>query len=410
MNIQEARTFVARFVQGNYSTEEHKAFHEWVNVASMDHIEDIADEFEAQQKLAPLNGKPGLEWAEQLESRIDALETAPVVPMTRRRKLNAVIGWAAAVVVLLGAGLYLMFNKSADKSTKEELVQQTAGTEILPGSDKAVLTLADGRQMELTTTADGTVAEEGGSAIKKTNGMLVYEQHNNNEQQAEVYNTITTPNGGQYQLILPDQTKIWLNAGSSIRFPVAFTGKERRVAITGEVYFEVAKNPNMPFKAVIASELTPGGVAKGRGEVEVVGTHFNIMAYQNEPTIQTTLLKGSVKVVSDKLFKVLKPGQQARITDYPVATGKLTVRDIPDAENSIAWKNGSFPAGSADVMMRQIARWYNVELEYEGKVPQIKFEGQLPRTAGIEDVLKILDANGIHTKLDKTNRKIVVKQ
>lgn len=410
MNIQEARTFVARFVQGNYTREEHLAFHEWVNGASMDHIEAIADEFAVLQKQVLLTGRPSVEWANRLESRIDSLKSANVVPMGRRRKLNAAIGWAAAVVVLLGAGLYFMLNKGGEKkAATEELA--TTGTAILPGSDKAVLTLADGRNVQLGDRSDGVLAEEGGSVIKKVNNStLVYEQQGYATQQAEEYNTISTPRGGKYQVVLPDQTKIWLNSGSSIRFPVAFTGNERRVAITGEVYFEVAKNPNKPFKAVIATELTPDGVTKGRGEVEVVGTHFNIMAYKDEPVIQTTLLKGSVKVVSDKVSKVLKPGQQATIIDYPVTTDQLTVQDISNAEYLVAWKDGFFPGGSADVMMRQIARWYDVDLAYEGKVPEMKFEGQIPRTAGIESVLKILDANGIHTELDKTKRKIVVKQ
>jgi transmembrane sensor len=412
MNIQEARTFVARFVEGNYSREEHQAFHEWVNAASMDHIETIADEFASLQQQTALTGRPTLEWASQLENRIDSLGTAKVVPLSRKRKLNVAIGWAAAVVVVLGAGLYFMLNKGTEiAAPTKELATETKGTAILPGTDKAVLTLADGRDVHLNATADGILAEEGGSTIRKINSStLVYEQLSNHPQQAEIYNTISTPSGGQYQVVLPDQTKIWLNAGSSIRFPVAFTGKERRVAITGEVYFEVAKNPDMPFKAVIATELTPQGLTKGRGEVEVVGTHFNIMAYKNEPVIQTTLLKGSVKVVSEKLSKVLKPGQQATIIDYPVATDQLSVKDISNAESLVAWKDGFFPGGTADVMMRQIARWYDVDLEFEGKVPDMKFEGQLPRTAGIENVLKILNANGIHTMLDKTKRKIVVKQ
>ncbi|MBO9635416.1 MAG: FecR domain-containing protein, partial [Chitinophagaceae bacterium] len=371
MNIHEARTFVARFVQGDYTQEEHESFREWERTAPMDHIEAIIDELELQQKKVNLAGKPSIQWVNQLESRIDSLETGKLVPFTRRKKLNAVIGWAAAVVVLLGAGLYFMLNKGAVNEPAKQVAKET-GAEILPGTDMAVLTLADGRMVQLNDATDGLLAEEGGTSIKQNkDGLLVYEQHTNNKSNTEVYNTISTPKGGQYQVVLPDQTKIWLNAGSSIRFPVAFTGKERRVAITGEVYFEVAKNPSMPFKAVIATELTAGGLAKGRGEVEVVGTHFNIMAYPNEPSIQTTLLKGSVKVVSDKLSKVLKPGQQARIIDYPVASDELTVQDIPNAENLVAWKDGFFPSGSADVMMRQIARWYNVDLQYEGKVPDM---------------------------------------
>lgn len=408
MNIQEARTFVARFAEGNYSREDHQSFREWMSRASMDHIESIAVEYETLLKRVGLAGQPPSLWADQLESRLNGLNKAKVVAMPGRKR-NAVVGWAAAVVVVLGTGIYFMLNKGENATTPES---QTAGIvegAILPGTDKAVLRLADGRDVQLNGTADGLVAEEGGSSIRKINASTLVYEPKAVIQGAEVYNTITTPKGGQYQVILPDQTKIWLNAGSSIRFPVAFTGKERRVAITGEVYFEVAKNPKMPFKAVIASEFSSEGVTKGRGEVEVVGTHFNIMAYPNEPTIQTTLLKGSVKVVSDKLSRILKPGQQARITDFPVASEALTVQDIPNAENLVAWKDGFFPGASVDVMMRQVARWYDVELEFEGKTPDIKFEGQLPRSANIEDVLKILDANGIHTVLDKVNRKIVVK-
>lgn len=411
MNIQDARTFVARFAKGNYTREEHQSFLEWVSRASMDHVESIASEFEAIQRQTLLTGHPTMQWVDQLENRLDNLHTGKVLAMPRRSKLNAVIGWAAAVVVVMGAGLYFMLNNGGKQEVPAAGVSSTNEASIIPGTDKAVLLLADGRTVQLNGMADGVLAQEGGSVIRKFNAStIVYEQKGEAAQGAEVYNTISTPRGGQYQVILPDQTKIWLNAGSSIRFPVAFTGKERKVAITGEVYFEVARDPLKPFKAVIASELSADGegITKGRGEVEVVGTHFNIMAYPNEPSIQTTLLKGSVKVVSDKLAKVLKPGQQAKIIDFPVATDELIVQDIPNAENLVAWKDGFFPGASVDVMMRQVARWYNVDLEFVGKIPDIKFEGQLPRTAGIEDVLKILDANGIHTKLDKLNRKIVV--
>lgn len=409
MNIQEARTFVARFAEGNYSREEHQSFLEWVSRASMDHIESVAGEYESLAKRIGLTGQPTTKWSDQLESRLDSLNNGKVITMPARRKRNAVVGWAAAVLVVLGTGLYFMLtNKGEHVAPSSETAGVVEGA-ILPGTDKAVLRLADGRDVQLNGTSDDLIAEEGGSVIRKINASTIAYEPKSVSQGAEVYNTITTPKGGQYQVILPDQTRIWLNAGSSIRFPVAFTGKERKVAITGEVYFEVAKNPRMPFKAVIASELTEGGVSKGRGEVEVVGTHFNIMAYPNEPTIQTTLLKGSVKVVSDKHSKVLKPGQQAKITDFPVAADGLTVQDIPNAENLVAWKDGFFPGAPVDVMMRQVARWYDVDLEFEGKIPDIKFEGQLPRTAGIEDVLKILDANGIHTVLDKVKRKIVVK-
>lgn len=408
MNIQEARTFVARFVQGKYTQEEHDSFLQWVNGASMDHIEAIAGEFETLQQQAVISGKPSANWVGQLESRLDAISGGTVVPMRPRRNLAKVISWAAAAVLVIGTGAYFLMNKKA--AQQQQVIAETEKA-ILPGTDRAELILADGSTLQLNEAANGILAEQGNSTIKKVNDrVLVYESKATGKNGTDVYNTIRTPRGGQYQLVLPDQTKVWLNAGSSIRFPVAFNGKERRVAINGEVYFEVAKNPNQPFKAVIAADLTPEGVSKGIGEVEVVGTHFNIMAYSNEPAIQTTLLKGSVKVVSGNLSKVLKPGQQAKIINFAVANDKLTVQDIPEAEELVSWKDGFFPGTSADVLMRQIARWYDVGLEFQGSVPEMKFEGKLPREAGIEDVLKILNANGIHTYLDKPNRKIVVKQ
>lgn len=408
MNIQEARTFVARFVQGKYTKEEHESFLQWVNGASMDHIEAIAGEFETLQQQVVFSGKPSATWIGQLEDRLDAVSSGRVISMHPRRNLVKAISWAAAIVLVIGAGGYFLMNK---KMAQQEQSVAVAGKAILPGSDKAELILADGTTMQLNEAANGVLTEQGNSTIKKLNDrVVVYEPKTGSKNGAEVYNTIKTPRGGQYQLVLPDQTKVWLNAGSSIRFPVAFNGNERRVAINGEVYFEVAKNPKQPFRAVIAADLTPEGVNKGIGEVEVVGTHFNIMAYTNEPSIQTTLLKGSVKVVSGNHSKVLKPGQQAKIINFAVANDKLTVQDISDAEALVSWKDGYFPGTTSDVLMRQIARWYDVEVEFQGSVPEMKFEGKLPREAGIEDVLKILNANGIHTELDKPNRKIVVKQ
>ncbi len=196
----------------------------------MDHIETLADEFASLQKQTALTGSPTLEWAAQLESRIDFLESARVVPLSRRRKLNVAIGWAAAVVVVLGAGLYFMLNKGTEKTAPaKELATDTKGSAILPGTDKAVLTLADGRDVQLNGTADGILAEEGGSTIRKINSStLVYEQLSNQPQQAEIYNTISTPRGGQYQVVLPDRTKDLVECRLQHPFSGGFHGKRKK--------------------------------------------------------------------------------------------------------------------------------------------------------------------------------------
>lgn len=412
MNIQEARTFVARFVQGKYSQEEHQAFLDWVGESSMDQVKAVAEEYESTYTHWSTTGKPSAQWIDQLEQRLDKLETQPtVIPL--RRSIARRISWAAAILVLVGTGAYFLFfnNKPAQPAEQSVTGVDKNEKKVLPGGNRAVLTLADGSNIILNEAENGVITQQGNTTVKKLdNKQLVYQPNANGQQPALLYNTVYTPRGGQYQLTLPDQTKIWLNAESSIRFPVAFTGKERRVEITGEVYFEVTRNPSMPFKAVIGTDLTTGGVGRGRGEVEVVGTHFNIMAYENVPAIQTTLLKGAVKVAKGAAVRRLKPGQQARIANDLSNNENIKVLTIPDAGDLVSWKEGYFNGPEISTIMQQIARWYDVEIVYEGKVPALQYDGKLPRDVKIESLLKMLDVNGIHTRLDEENRKLFVKQ
>jgi transmembrane sensor len=270
--------------------------------------------------------------------------------------------------------------------------------DVSPGGNKAILTLSDGSTIVLDGAANGTLTQQGNSKIiKMTNGQLVY--NSSSVKPAEVlYNTITTPKGGQYQLILADGSKVWLNAASSLRYPVTFTGKERKVELTGEAYFEVAKNAAMPFKINV----------EGRSEVEVLGTHFNINSYVDEGTINTTLLEGSVKVTgfSNHNSKLIVPGEQAQLHQ----NGLISLNRNLNIEEVMAWKNGNFFFNKSDLqtVLRQLSRWYDVEIVYEGNVPKREFEGEMERGLNLSQVLKILEKNDVHFKIEK-NKLIVMK-
>nr|WP_247679800.1 FecR family protein [Chitinophaga polysaccharea] len=232
--------------------------------------------------------------------------------------------------------------------------------------------------------------QRGSATIHLRNGEVVY---NNTTSQQQAFNVLTTPAGGQYQLVLPDGTKVWLNAASSLRFPAGFDGKERRVELSGEAYFEVAQDTKMPFV-----------VQSGDKQVQVLGTHFNLMAYQEEPSTDVTLLEGVVKVIHRADTALLKPGQQAKLAD----ARRIQLVPHADTEKIIAWKNGFFSLNGegTEVVMRQLARWYNAEIVYAGKVPDLKFEGSIKRSYELADVLAILEESGIHFKID--GRKIIV--
>jgi transmembrane sensor len=216
------------------------------------------------------------------------------------------------------------------------------------------------------------------------------------------YNAISTPKGRQFQLVLPDGTKVWLNAASSLKYPTRFNGKERRVEITGEAYFEVAKNINMPFIATIPPQ--PGGL--GGASVKVLGTHFNINAYANEPSLKTTLLEGSVQVTAGKNGMNLKPGQQAAISNETNHTIQL-INGV-DVEKVMAWKNGVFNFNEATLqeVMHQLERWYDIEVQYEPGVPQLEFVGKMGRDLSLNNVLRGLELSKVHFRLE--GRKLTV--
>jgi ferric-dicitrate binding protein FerR (iron transport regulator) len=304
-------------------------------------------------------------------------------PVRRMRRVWPRIVAAAVALLFLSAGGYFLLRQAKKDQQAVSVVH-----DIKPGGNKAFLTLADGKRISLNDASRGTIASQAGNTVRKTSeGTIVYDHsHDVHHASGEVYNTIETPRGGQYEVVLPDGTRVWLNAASSLKYPAAFTQNERRVDLSGEAYFEVAKDKRHPFI-----------VASNRQEVQVLGTHFNINAYNDEATTKTTLLEGSVQITSDGASKVLVPGNQA------VAAGdKLMIRNV-DTGLAVAWKNNKFIFERQDLreIMRTIGRWYNVEVVYTGTAPTETFYGSVSRFDNVSTVLRQLEASGnVHFKVE----------
>ena len=330
------------------------------------------------------------EIGEDERSRSKAIRgVTPVWNLRVSRRLIA--GVAAVLILALGTGAYLLSISSPPRGMAITAPVQALKNDVEPGGNKAVLTLSDGSQVVLDSTMDGVVSMQGNSKVLKlSNGQLAYKTATSSKLAAAsqpVYNMISTPRGGQYQLMLADGTKVWLNASSSLRYPVAFSGKERNVELTGEGYFEVAKNESMPFKVKV-----------NRMEVDVLGTHFNVNAYADESSIKTTLLEGAVKVINEHSANILSPGEQAQLNK----DGQVHVTSQVDLDGVVAWKDGYFQFNQSDLksIMRQISRWYDVDIRYEGDVPDRKFGGDISRTSNISEVLKILDISQVHFRIE----------
>ncbi|MBN8851214.1 MAG: hypothetical protein BGO55_10075 [Sphingobacteriales bacterium 50-39] len=308
------------------------------------------------------------------------------------RPLVRVAALAASLLVCV-CMIWLFRSHPAGKKTGE----MVAVNDIKPGADKAILTLANGEQIILDSSQDGSIARQGATTVLKFNGVISYSQHAGPDKGGQgpvLYNTITTPRGGQYELVLPDGSRVWLNSASSLRFPTAFTGTKREVELKGEGYFEIEKDRDRPF-AVAVNDM----------KVQVLGTRFNTMAYPDEKTINTTLLDGSVVVTEGKLEKKLEPGQQAA---FDSAGGRLSVSKA-DVQQVIAWKTGLFEFSNTDLaaIMRQLARWYDIEVVYKVAPNKIPLGGSISRKLNLKEVLDLLEANGInHFKIE--GRKVFV--
>jgi ferric-dicitrate binding protein FerR (iron transport regulator) len=316
------------------------------------------------------------------------------------------VGTIAAVLLLLaGTSVYYWSHQKDQKRTvvvKSKKVQQ----DILPGKQGAILTLADGSRVVLDSLGNGIVTTQGNQQVVLSNGKILYKGISGTVPEKLLYNTMSTPKGRQYQLVLPDGSKVWLNAASSITYPITFTGSERRVNVTGEVYFEVAHVSSeggagkVPF---IVKINTPSG---NEGEVEVLGTHFNINAYDDGAAIKTTLLEGSVRLRKGSGSLLIKPGQQGIFSNSP--SEKIGVNSNADLEQVMAWKEGLFNFEGADLktVLLQLGRWYDLDIIFEGTIPKRTFGGEIPMNLNLSQALLVLEK--MEVKYRREENKLIV--
>lgn len=313
---------------------------------------------------------------QKIEGRITA--PAKLVSIKTNRRWWYV---AAAVIFLVGAFPVYRFVIQQPSTTTPIAKRPIVKDDVAPGGNKAILTLADGSTIILDNAANGDLTSQGNTKVIKLDGQLAYATDGATTE--VVYNTISTPRGGQYQIILADGSKVWLNAASTLRYPTSFIGKERKVELTGEGYFEVAKNAAMPFKVNV----------DGKGEVEVLGTHFNINSYSEEEFVKTTLVEGKVKVAYAGTEAMLSPNQQAI---FSKRNNSLSIDKDADVNKAIAWKNGFFDFDNYDIasIMRQLSRWYDVDVQFVGNISAQFYSGSIPTQVNISQVLYMLEQAG----------------
>ncbi|KIO75750.1 hypothetical protein TH53_18955 [Pedobacter lusitanus] len=383
MNQTELKILLEKYISGNCSAEETVLLESWYL-------------FRSKKDKLPLTDEQELELYKKLIWEGIQRKTEIKQELHHR---NPVRLWyrilaAASVVLVLAFGSYYWFNANP----KQPLSQNAAiKQDLLPGTDKAVLFLSNGKQISLDSAGSGIIAKEKNTLVQKNGvNILSYKESSSFANEGQVaYNTIRTPNGGQWPVIeLPDGTKAFLDAASSISFPVSFKG-ERKVTITGQVYFQVVHNASKPFR-VIVKGLT----------IEDIGTGFNVNAYDDEPVVKTTLVEGSVRVAQKAHQIVLTPGQQA----VTVAGSDKLISRTANIEEVTAWKNGLFQFNhtSIDVVMRQIARWYNVEVVYQSDVSKVSFTGNLSRNLKASRLLEMLSITGLHFRIE--DKKIIVRR
>ncbi|MEO3405572.1 FecR domain-containing protein [Mucilaginibacter sp. CAU 1740] len=378
MDKKYLEDLLKRYDEGNASDEEKAIVESWYLSFRADEPSPQIDEdvitLHQQESIASLTQ--------------NAQGNHNIRKMRRRRYTLAAASVTVALVV--GAYQFINFNKTARTVNAP---QAAVAANILPGSNKVTLTLSNGNKVVLSGAKNGQVASDAGTAINKTaDGSITYSSRpGEHEAQEHLFNTATTPRGGQYQFTLSDGTKVWLNAATTFRFPVQFNGSERRVELTGEAYFEVAHDRNKPFRVVSNGQV-----------IEVLGTHFNVNSYADEGVTRTTLLQGSVKISHNQISKIIKPGEQARL-----AGEQLDVLKV-NADQAVAWKNGMFYFHDASIydVMRQFCRWYDVDVKYEGEVPKREFSGGISRNVNASQMLDLLAFKKINYRIQ--GRTIVI--
>lgn len=392
MTVDNLTDLLMKHLRGSLSDSEQELLDRWLSQSERNRLlfESINDEEQLRQLV--------LSYYREEEENNEAIILSKIrqkigegMPGTPVRRIGVLRRWgwvAASVLLAVSIGGYLFLNR-------EEAAAPVAMTEkdIPPGKEGAVLTLADGSQVVLDSLGNGVIATQNGTQVLLKNGELAYTSGAGSAE--VVYNNLSTPKGRQFQLLLPDGTKVWLNAASSLRYPTAFAGNSREVSVTGEVYFEVAKNAHQPFIIDVNNQM----------KIQVLGTQFNVNAYSNEAAIKTTLVEGSVKIVSGaSAAVVLQPGQQAQIGN---AEGIKVLKNA-DVDKAVAWKSGlfNFEDSGLEEVMRQVERWYDIEVVYEKGIPDIRFGGKLSNDVSLSGLLKSLQDSEVHFRIE--GRRLIV--
>lgn len=369
MQNQEVQDLLKKYQEGTCTMREKALLESWYLKQDINGINDLTNE----------------QFVEDLTLIGKGLSLHQAV----HRSIWPRIAAAASILVFLSVGGYFIFHK---QSTQQIAQNQTH--DIAPGGNKAILR-SHGQIFNINNAKNGLLTQQGNTIISKTaNGQLTYNNTAGNDA-AMVYDTLIIPRGGQYRLKLADGSIAYLNADTKLRYPESFTGKERKVElISGEAYFEVVHNARMPFRVVAAGQT-----------VEDIGTHFNISAYNDEPIVKTTLLEGSVKIYKGNENAVLVPGQQSQVGK----ASEIKVVSGVDTEEAVAWKNGYFLINDSDMagIMRQLARWYDIKVVYEGKTPATLFHFKVARNLSLVEMLKIFELNDVKFKIE--GRTLIVK-
>jgi transmembrane sensor len=376
LNTEEIRYLIEKYNNHTASPDERILVEQWYN--RIDGTELAQNEFNESDTKSQI--------FKTVNARIEE-------KMNKKKPLKLKLVYslffkAAIIIMVLLAGTYIYQKQT--KQLESTVAFKTKKANIMPGGDNAMLLLADGSQIILNKTADGQIADQSGVNVVKTkNGELTYRFAGNTDPKSSSINTVITPRGGQYHLVLVDGTEVWLNAGSSIKFPTAFNGNDRKVEVSGEVYFEVAKNKAKPFI-----------VHTNQSDIKVLGTHFNVNAYEDEEYQRTTLLEGSVEITRGTQKVLLTPGQQAKINEK---SDYINIKEIEDPDAIIAWKNGYFQFEKSDLqsVMRQVSRWYNTEVSYNGAIPTKQYTGKIPRGVNVAKLIEMLSYSGIHCEVER---------
>ncbi len=390
MDKERLQYLIDRFKTSQISSEELEELDYWYN--TFEATSNSTDKLSPQHK----EDKRNRIWKKIIQQE-DIAKTISPKSRVVVRLIQSSVFKAAVLIIIVGLSLY--FNNNRDLSQSQPDSKFTLLKDIQPGGNNATLVLSDGTIFDLKALKDGGVIEKPGLTVTKTeDGVLTYTSMPNLADN-DITNTINTPRGGQYKINLPDGTKVWLNAASSLTYPSQFTAKERRVELSGEAYFEVASQVLTNSKG---NSKIPFIVKTQNQEVEVIGTHFNVKAYNDDNDSETTLLEGKVKVVGysngvkSNEEKILNVGQSAIWNN-----GKIVIEAV-NTEKAIAWKDGKFAFSGENIkdLMSNISRWYNVEVAYDGDVSEVNFEGSISRYETISEVLRKLELTGtVHFKI-----------